>query len=104
MVLDKDARTYADALSKPCRTQVDNVRRSNGLATGKGAGGTIGCMRCGEQGHMHWTCFGDVHESRLWGRDPKRRPKRWRRSDTNVLAVSVSVEITLDAVNNVDEI
>ena len=70
------------------------VKTCNGLAPSGGAT-MVKCMRCGEQGHGHWTCFGKVHESRLWGRDPKRRRKRLRRTDMNVKIMSGMKETPL---------
>jgi hypothetical protein len=80
-------RTYADAVSEPPSGRAKKGKRVEG-ATPPGGAAMVSCLRCGERGHGHWTCFREVHESRLWGRDPKRRRKRWRRNDVSVKVVS----------------
>ena len=94
----KDVRTYAEAVSEPLGGQEKTSKMGEGVAHLGGAAKAFGCMRCGEQGHQHWSCFGQVHESRLWGRDPKRRRKRWRRSDANVNVISERVKAAPDTV------
>ena len=100
--LKKGVRTYADAVSEPLDGRTEMMSRSEGVAPSIGAA-MVKCMRCSEQGHGHWTCFREVHESRLWGRDPKRRRKRWRRSDMSVKVVPETTKSMPSAVNGVDD-
>ena len=98
-----DVGTYADALSKPLGGRREKVVRREEPTPVTGAGTLVKCMRCGERGHGHWTCFGDVHESRLWGRDWKKRRKRWRGTNMDVKVVTETMKTTPGAVNGVAE-